>query len=148
MPEDVRLKKIASCSLKMAQSGQYNYKRCLSHGEPAAARLALDEFVRNAAEVIFLLEKKHAPYYKWIFKAMRSLPSLYGMYNIIEDIMLTPPDETLKIELKIEELSSLIISEFQKQGITKATCNFLESHAYSINDKIVDSEIRNLHIIL
>ena len=32
-PEDVRLKKLAGQLLLMGQSGQYNYRRCLSHGE-------------------------------------------------------------------------------------------------------------------
>ena len=52
------------------------------------------------------------------------------------------------IELEIESIASEIIAEFKKQGITKATCNYLESHAYSINDKIENCEIRNLHILL
>ena len=148
MPEDVRLKKIASCALKMAQSGQYNYKRCISHGEVGAARLALDDFVRNCTEIVFLLEKRHAPYYKWIFRSMRTLPILSGLADRLEKLITHPSDETLIIELEIESISADIISEFKRQGITEATCNFLESHAYSINDKIENSEIRNLHVIL
>lgn len=146
MPEDVRLKKIASCALHMAQSGQYNYKRCLSHGETAAARLALDEFVRNAAEMTFLLERRHAPYYKWLFRAMRDLPTLAYMADKLTSLATLAPDETLKIELLIEEISVAFIEEFKRQGITEATCTFLESHAYSINDTIKNPEIRNLHI--
>lgn len=146
MPEDVRRKKIASCALHMAQSGQYNYKRCISHGEVAAARLALDEFVRNAAELTFLLEGRHAPYYKWIFRAMRDLPSLSSMADKLTALATLPSDETLKIELLIEEISVDFINEFKRQGITEAACTFLESHAYSINDTIKNPEIRNLHI--
>lgn len=148
MPEDVRLKKIASCALKMAQSGQYNYKRCISHGENGAARLALDEFARNCAEIVFLLERRHAPYYKWIFKSMRLLPSLGGFADRLERLITLPSDETLLIELEIEKISEDIIGEFKRQGITEATCLFLESHAYSINDMIENNEIRNLHVIL
>ena len=33
MPEDVRRKKLASRLIFMAQAGQYNYSRCLRHGE-------------------------------------------------------------------------------------------------------------------
>lgn len=146
MPEDVRLKKIASCALHMAQSGQYNYKRCIAHGERAAARLALDEFVRNAAELVFLLERKHAPYYKWIFRAMRGLERLGNSADALENLLLLSPDETLQIELGIEAFCAEIIKEFKLQGITEAGCEYLESHAYSINDKISDNEIRNLHI--
>ena len=146
MPEDVRRKKLASCALHMAQSGQYNYKRCLAHEEAASARLALDEFVRNAAEAIFLLERRHMPYYKWCFRAMRALPHLGVMADKLETLLLTPPDETLRIELLIEEVCHDLIAEFRKQGITKATCEYMESHAYSLNDGIADPEIRNLHI--
>lgn len=146
MPEDVRLKKIASCALRMAQSGQYNYKRCIAHGELGAARLALGEFAKNAAELAFLLERRHAPYYKWIFRAMRELNALGYLANKIEELITLPSDETLRIELLIEEISAVFIGCFKKQGITEATCGFLESHAYSINDGIKDSEIRNLHI--
>ena len=39
-PEDVRLKKIASRCMTMAQSGQYNYARCMRREEYVAARLA------------------------------------------------------------------------------------------------------------
>ena len=148
MPEDVRLKKIASCALHIAQSGQYNYKRCIAHEELAAARFALDEFARNAAEIVFLLERKHMPYYKWVFRAMHNLPRLSSLAQKLEDILLTPIDETLKIELDIESYCSEIVSELKLQGITEANCDYLETHAYSINDMITSSEIRNLNIIL
>lgn len=146
MPEDVRLKKIACCALHMAQAGQYNYKRCIAHGEVGAARFALDEFAKNASELAFLLERRHAPYYKWIFRSMKGLKSLGFIADKLETLVTLPSDETLKIELLIEEISSVFIDEFKKQGITEATCNYLESHAYSINDMISDGEIRSLHI--
>ena len=40
MPEDVRLKKLAARVITMAQAGQYNYPRCVRHGELGAAMLA------------------------------------------------------------------------------------------------------------
>jgi len=36
-PEEIRRKKLAGNLLLMAQAGQYNYTRCLKHGEEAAA---------------------------------------------------------------------------------------------------------------
>ena len=53
-PEDVRLKKLSGQLLLMAQSGQYNYLRCLDHGESAAAQLAVTEFVKSCISVVFL----------------------------------------------------------------------------------------------
>ena len=57
MPEDVRRKRLAGQLLLMAQAGQYNYLRCLQHGEPAAAQLAVNEFVKSCMEVVFLLNR-------------------------------------------------------------------------------------------
>jgi hypothetical protein len=131
----------------MAQSGQYNYKRCIAHGELGAARLALDEFVRNASELAFLLDHRHAPYYKWIFRAMRELPRMGHFAEMLEELVTLPSDETLQIELMIEDISSRFIDEFKNQGITEATCGYLESHAYSVNDMIKNAEIRNLHVL-
>ena len=44
-PEDVRKKKLAGRLLLAAQAGQYNYPRCLRHGETGAAQLAVLRFV-------------------------------------------------------------------------------------------------------
>lgn len=146
MPEDVRLKKIACCALHMAQSGQYNYKRCVSHGETAAARLALDEFVRYGSELLFLLEKRHMPYYKWTFKAMRSLPHLSLTAKKLEELILLPADETLRIELLIEDICAGSVAEIKKQLLIGSIGDYLEPYAYAINDKIINSDVRNLHI--
>lgn len=37
MPQDVRLKKLAGHLIMAAQAGQYNFKRCISHGETGGA---------------------------------------------------------------------------------------------------------------
>ena len=67
-PEDVRIKKIAARAAKMAQSGQYNYGRCMRRGDTVAAMLALDEFVRQAISMVYLLYRTYMPYYKWMFR--------------------------------------------------------------------------------
>lgn len=66
-PEDVRLKKLASRLAMAAQSGQYNYSRCLKRGESGAAGLALAGFVKYAASAVYLLNHQYTPYYKWCF---------------------------------------------------------------------------------
>ncbi|MDY5860495.1 MAG: DUF4037 domain-containing protein, partial [Eubacteriales bacterium] len=73
MPEDIRLKRLAGNLLIMAQAGQYNFARCLKHGEPEAAQLACVEFVKAAMQSAFLLERRYMPYYKWSFRALRGL---------------------------------------------------------------------------
>ena len=149
LPEDVRLKKLAGNILVMAQAGQYNYRRCVKREDTAAAQLAVVEFVNSALKVIFLLNKKYIPYYKWSFRALKELSELSELYYELEYLISssnTEKEAKLKLEI-IEKISKLIISELKKQNITEVSANELELHAYSVNDKIENTEIRNLNIM-
>lgn len=148
-PEDIRRKKLAGNLLLMAQSGQYNYKRCLDHGEEAAAQLAVFEFVNSAMAATFLLNQQYKPYYKWSFRAMRALPKLSLNAEIME-YLLTTGNEGETAEEKyyaIEGIAADIIDELAEQQLTNAICGDLEKHAYSVNDGIEDGAIRNLHVL-
>ena len=148
-PPDVRKKKLAGRLLLMAQSGQYNYARCLAHGESAAAQLAVTEFVRHTLAVIFLLNERYLPYYKWQFRALRELPWLSELAQPLEFLLTTGNEESLAEQkaAMIEEIAFRIISVLQEQNLTAAVCGDLEKHAYSVNDQITDSNLRNAHIL-
>ena len=148
-PHDVRCKKLGGNLLLMAQAGQYNYSRCLSHGETAAAQLAVNEFVNAALSVIFLLNERYLPFYKWRFRALRELPLLSESACVLEYLLCTPNDEDTAQEKQqlMEELASQVISLLQDQQLTEAICGDLEKHAYSVNDRIADSQLRNMHIL-
>ena len=149
LPEDIRRKKIASNLLIMAQSGQYNYMRCLRHNEPAAAQLAAIEFVKSAMHTVFLLNKTYMPYYKWTYRALRALPKMSELGETF-DFLLTSQNDADTAEIKydtIESVSMMIIEELQAQKLTDAICGDLEKHAYSVNDHVENAEIRNLHIL-
>ena len=149
MPEDVRLKKLAGHLLLMAQAGQYNYPRIAKRGEKAASQLAVFEFIKSAIEVVFLLNNEYSPYYKWSFRAMRELLVLGDLEIPLYQLMTTDNDGNHpkeKYEL-IEEICGRVITFLMEQGMTQATCGDLEKHAYSVNDSIEDSEIRNLNVL-
>jgi hypothetical protein len=148
-PEDIRLKKLAGNLLIMAQAGQYNFKRCIDHGESAAAQLAVFEFVKSAMQVIFLLNNSYQPYYKWSFRALRALPKLSLDAEIMEFLITSANDGDMAEEkyYSIEGIAADVIDELAEQELTSAICGDLEKHAYSVNDKITDSEIRNMHIL-
>ena len=148
-PADVRCKKLAGRLLLMAQAGQYNFARCLAHGEAAAAQLAVFEFVRHGIAVIFLLNERYLPYYKWQFRALRQLPLLGDEAETLELLLTTDNGREMaraKQDL-MENLSSAIITVLQDQGLTEAVCGDLEKHAYSVNDRISDPALRNAHIL-
>ena len=149
MPEDVRRKKLAARVITMAQAGQYNYARCLSHGEAGAAMLALCEFVRAAAETVFLLNRRHMPYYKWSLRAMRTLPLLADMEGPLE-FLLTGENggegDRLKIQL-VEDICASVLRELKAQGLTQGGGAYLEAHAFEIQRRIENGAIRALHIM-
>lgn len=149
LPEDVRRKKLAGNLLIMAQAGQYNYERCIKRGEVGAAQLAIGEFASAALKVIFLLNKKYIPYYKWVFRALKDLEILTSLGDDLVYLISSAnfeSDVRAKTE-SIDKISSSIIDELQKQGLTRASSDSLEAHAYSVNDRIGNSEIRNLHVL-
>ena len=149
MPEDVRLKKLAGNLLIMGQAGQYNYKRCVSRGETAAAQLAVAEFTKSVLNVVFLINKKYIPYYKWSFRALRELNILSSLYEPLEYLISSgnEKDEVLKKEQIIEKICVDVIRELQKQGLTQFSGTQMEGHAYAVNNTITDGGVRNLHIL-
>lgn len=149
MPENVRLKKLAGNLLLMGQAGQYNYSRCLSHGENAAAQLSVFEFVKSSLNCIFLLNNTYMPYYKWSFRALENLPILSTLSQDME-YLISSGNGKIEADKKaeiIEKICSDIISEVINQGLSDFSGDSAEGHAYAVNSRITDPEIRNLHIL-
>jgi len=150
MPEDIRLKRLAGNLLLMAQAGQYNFMRCLKHGEPEAAQLACNEFVKAAMKAYFILNERYMPYYKWSFRALRQIEIGERISDKLSELLFGDNRNGETAEKKyylIESVASQFIDELQDRRLTEATCGDLEKHAYSVNDRIGDNEIRNLHIL-
>lgn len=144
MPRDIFLKRLAGNILIMAQAGQYNYPRCLAHGEKEAAQLACNEFIGAAIKAVFLLRGKYTPYYKWSFRALRMLDTEKKYSEKLSSLLCGGAEDKMNT---IESISADIISELKNLNITKAQCGELEKHAYSVNDCIADGELRNMHIL-
>ena len=147
-PEEIRIKRLAGHLLLMAQAGQYNYRRCLMHNEPGAAQLAITEFVKSCLSVVFLLNRHYQPYYKWVFRALRDLAFLAELGPSLEYLITT--DNSSQSENKtemIEDISNRVIKILFEQNLTRVSGFDLESHAYSVNDRIKDPTLRNMHIL-
>ena len=149
MPEDARLKKLAGNLLLMGQAGQYNYGRCIARGETAAAQLAMAEFVKSALNTVFLLNKRYTPYYKWSFRALRELTTLSELSEPLEYLISSgnTPELSAKKQRSVESIISDIVLVLREQGLTGFEGNEAEGHAYSVNGRIADHEVRNLHIL-
>ncbi len=175
MPHDVILKKLAGELLTMAQSGQYNYARCVKRNEFGAARLAMNIFVNAALHVVFLLNETYMPYYKWRFRAMRDFlwpktMKVKSELNMIEGIedddyheiafekklesLLNISDEKMfngKIESDVDLIARAYIEKLKQDGFIDNIHQgdfYLESYAYEVNNRIKDNDIRNMHILV
>lgn len=164
-PEDVRIKKIAAKAAIMAQSGQYNYSRTMRRSEIVAARLSLDEFIRSTISMVYLLNKRYQPFYKWTFRGMESLKILAEVRKMIEQLVFLPVqqeawrkendfiwksslnmnDRAVKL---IESICELIIMELKAQGLTDHNDLFLMDHTASIMSRITNDKIRALHVMI
>lgn len=163
-PEDVRLKKIAARAITMAHSGQCNYSRMMQRHDTVAAVLALGEFIRAALSMVYLLNKKYAPYYKWLWRGLEGVEKLSKVRKLIEEIAEAGPDRRSwfgedirefcfelnredRVVRMIEEISAMVIDELRAQGISSSSSDYLEEHGYAAMHRIQDESIRNLPVL-
>lgn len=148
MPEDIRLKKLASCCFIAAQAGQYNFSRCLAHGEKGAAALALSRFAEKYIEAAFLINRRHCPYYKWALRAMKSLEKLGDCADTL-DALLSNGISDGKASAEItERLCARMIKELVSEGLCPQCGDYLEPYAYKLRDRISSGELRNMPIVI
>ena len=141
MPEDVRLKKIAGALIVCAQSGQYNYGRCILHGEKGAAQLALFEFADSCSKAVFLLNRTHRPFYKWRFRAMKGLERLGLLGGLLESLLLCRSENDAEDLLDV--ICGQLTDEVFSQGLSDRRCSSLEELAYEVNSRVSDGNLRN-----
>ena len=149
LPEDVRRKKLAGELILMGQAGQYNYSRCIARGETAAAQLAACEFVKSALHVIFIINRRYLPYYKWTFRALTELPIFSELHTPLEYLISSTntADETKIKKEMIESICAKIVAEIKSQNLSDFSGTALEGHAFSVNETISTPELRALHIL-
>ena len=142
-PEELRLKKMAARCMKMAQSGQYNYTRCLRRGEYVAAWLAAAEFLQTAGSMVYLMNRRYCPFYKWMHRGLKELPLLGAEVAKYMDGFTSATEVAAGAQI-IEKISQVIIEELQKEGLTSSNSDFLLDHGPEIQSRIKDDGLRRL----
>jgi len=151
-PEDIRLKKMASRCMTIAQAGQYNYMRCIKREEYVAAQWAETKFISDTISMIFLLNKQYRPFFKWMHRAMNDLPVLGENCYVQLGEMVTIHEDDLsqtmgqKKCIIMEEISQLIIQELRREGLSDSPSNFLLDHGPIVQSKIQDPQIRGIDV--
>lgn len=138
-PEEARVKKIAREAALMAQSGQYNYSRMYGRGEQVTALIALSEFMKHTMMMVYLLNHRYAPFYKWMHKGMEHLVILPQIKEILDQLARMPVGDD-RIPETIEFIVALIIQEMKKQALTSGEDNYLDHHTENILKSIPQKE--------
>lgn len=148
-PRPVWIRRLVHSLAKAAQAGQYNYARAMKRGERIAAELSLSEFVRESMKTVYLLNRRYAPYDKWLRRGMKELPVCAEIGDML-DLLYTIPDPAAAWEgvtaqdyvyhlntgdgrvLIIEAVCNIIVQELNAQGLSDRQDNFLQNHLQTV----------------
>lgn len=125
-PEPVRLCRLAYAVSKMAQAGQYNYKRAKNRNDIGMMYNALAEFIKAASEAGYLLNCSYMPFYKWRTRGMEQFHCVKELKEILEQMMRTAPDSA-NMQERIEAVCALIRTELRAQKLSDTDEPFLET---------------------
>lgn len=130
-PFEARKRKIARSAALMSQYGQYNYRRMLDREDKLTAFTILGKFVEEALQMVYLLNKKYAPFYKWKRKGVEELPILENVKTDL-DFIATLPVGDGRIQGIIDKICTDVLDEMVKQGFAKSGDNYLDNHTAEI----------------
>lgn len=149
-PENVRLKKLASACMKMAQSGQYNLPRALKRGDGPSAMLAAAKFADAALSFAFIINKRYKPFYKWAPRSARSLPKpgpeLSHLLEQLSEHPLRDSRDMGIVEL-IEEFCALCTVLLHRNDLSNESDTWLWMQGPAIMKNVANSEIRLLNLL-
>lgn len=156
-PESARLIKLAREIAAMAQTGQSNYPRSMARKDYVTAHICISEFMQHTMKCLFILNRKYAPYYKWMLQGTKGLDILPEVGDILRALADMEDQrsawegynyESAKVNeadiklLTIEIVAKLIINELHNQKLIEAiNSNFLNDYVEMIISKA--SEIDN-----
>lgn len=159
-PRDVLLKKIAARLSLMAQSGQYNFARSMIRQNIVAANTALNIFIQNTIELIYLINNVYCPYYKWAFTGLSHLEILNHLAPLIEQLVKLPLNTEVWKQAKmhelnlndehiviIEQICTEVVLYLNRTQLSTLEDNYLDAHTSSIISLIKDETIKNRHVM-
>lgn len=143
-PRDIKLKKMSARLLQMAQSGQYNFPRCIKRKEYVAALLALDKFISAAMSYAYLLNDTYCPYYKWAHRGLYDLPIMGKdmASKLARLVLLSPEKESDEMAWLIEEICIRIFEDLNQRGWSGSKDAFLLEHGMHLVTLIEDPGLR------
>lgn len=144
-PDEVRLAKIAARCMSVGQSGQYNYLRSVRRHEAFAAQYAETKFCADAMSLVYLLNRRYAPYYKWLRRGLVGLPKLgdFMVKKVAALVRTDSPAAKLKV---IDQICGAIVNELRAEGLTDLESRFLVDHGPEVQKRIASPALRAMNV--
>lgn len=162
-PEEIWRKKLAQGMHEFSQYAQSNYARMMARKDILTAKLCIGKAVESAMDLLYLLERSYAPYYKWKKKGLEKYEFAQTVLPLLEKIIVLPDqtaawegvkydsavvnsgDECVRL---LEEVAGCLLGELKRQGLVQGDDVFLEAYigqilggkAMSMVDKIIELE--------
>lgn len=147
-PQNVWKRKMAQKLALMAQSGQYNYARLMGRGDAVSAQFARNQFVRETLEFLYLINRRYAPYYKWLFRGSENFEHLSGVIGQLIELQLLPVqtdawegrqgewnfgvNQKDRAVALIEKIAESTVQTCRELNLTNIPDTYLETQAFTI----------------
>jgi len=140
-PRDLWLKKIASRCAAAGEHGQYNLWRALKRGDRIAFQYHKASFTREAAALVFLLQKTYRPFAKWIFHALRNLGPLgSAVHGFL--LKVAGRDSRRGLQEAIEGCLGVLIDQLVNHQLVERSGPFLLDYGVQIQRRVEDPTLR------
>lgn len=146
-PEPMRRLHLANQIHQFSQNGQYNYPRMMARKDMLTARLCVAQAIKSAMAAAYLLNRRYAPYYKWMRRGLDEMPLLNGLGALLDQAALVEsqndawPDNSYssitvnmndKVCALMEEIAYMLLQELRSQQLVKSKDLFLDLHCGEI----------------
>jgi hypothetical protein len=146
-PEDLWRRKLAQEMHEFSQYAQSNYPRMMARGDLMTASMCVSKAIESALNIVYLLNREYAPYYKWKKKGALKFELGREIVPVLDKIAESPNQmyfwqnyrySPAKINMKdknvelLEEVAGIILKELQKQNLVIGSDLFLEGHISEI----------------
>jgi hypothetical protein len=99
------------------------------------------KFCADAIGLVFLLNRRYAPFYKWLHRAVRDLSALGAEVYQQINVLLAEEDPGRRADV-MESVSVLLAGALREQGLSDSDSEFLLDHAPQVQANITDAWLR------
>ena len=153
-PQAVWRRKLAQSLHDFAQYGQSNYARMMARKDYVTARICVGKAMESAMDLVYLLRKTYAPYYKWKRKGLEVLAEkdtgdafVKGILCTLDELAVLPCQaETWesvtydaaeintedKCVVLFEKIAATIVKELTALNLIRGKDTFLENYISQI----------------